>query len=181
MNCNSKQNVNGNIQDYVQLLSANQHRIYAYILSMLHNSSDADDIMQETAVVMLDKFSEFKVGTDFVAWGIAIAHYRILKFRNNQKGKCAQLSDEAIGAIDADAIKVLRETDYRMDALRHCIGKLPEKELQLIQLRYDKELSVKVIARKYGKNIRAIYRAISRSHELLLHCIQNKLMSEVEE
>ena len=68
---------------FLHLLTANHHRIYAFIMTLVPNSNDADDIMQETTTVMLKKFGEFELGTDFVAWGIAVAHYVILSFKNN--------------------------------------------------------------------------------------------------
>ena len=39
-------------KEFVRLLLANQNRIYAFILTLVSNWSDADDVMQETAEVM---------------------------------------------------------------------------------------------------------------------------------
>ncbi len=37
-----------------------------------------DDVLQDTLAVMWKKFDNFKIGTDFVAWGKTIARYKIM-------------------------------------------------------------------------------------------------------
>ena len=44
--------------DFLQLLLNNQMRIYAFILSLVRNYDDADDLMQDTANTMWQKYSE---------------------------------------------------------------------------------------------------------------------------
>jgi DNA-directed RNA polymerase specialized sigma24 family protein len=44
----------------------NDKSIYVYILSLVSNTNDADDIMQETAAVLWRKFSEFNPDMAFV-------------------------------------------------------------------------------------------------------------------
>ncbi|MCK5000630.1 MAG: hypothetical protein KAS23_13890, partial [Anaerohalosphaera sp.] len=67
---------------FFHLFMTHRKSLYAFILASIHNYSDADDILQETATVMWRKFSGFEQGTDFVAWGITIARLRVLKFFN---------------------------------------------------------------------------------------------------
>ena len=38
----------------------NQKQFHAYILMMVHNYQDAEDLIQEAAIVMLEKFPEFQ-------------------------------------------------------------------------------------------------------------------------
>ena len=41
---------------FLRLFLQNQRRLYAYILTLLPNRADADDVLQETSLVMWDKF-----------------------------------------------------------------------------------------------------------------------------
>ncbi|HRS72819.1 MAG TPA: hypothetical protein P5175_13345, partial [Anaerohalosphaeraceae bacterium] len=45
--------------EFVSLLTAQQTRIYAYILSLVPNFSDADDILQDTTKIMWERFDDF--------------------------------------------------------------------------------------------------------------------------
>ena len=66
---------------YVQ----NQKRIYGYILSVVSNWSDVEDILQDTTSLMWKKFDEFTEGTSFSGWGIQIAKYKVLEFRRKNR------------------------------------------------------------------------------------------------
>jgi RNA polymerase sigma-70 factor (ECF subfamily) len=165
-------------ENFLQLLMANHKRIYAYVLGMVSNRSDADDLMQETTTVMWRKFSEFEVGTDFVAWGVTIAKYRILSFRQKHHGSLVQFSDEAIKALQADSKSMLNEMDVRIDAMKKCMTKLGEHDSNLIQMRYVQDLTVKIVAKRIGRSIHTVYKSLARIHDMLLQCIRKQLKAE---
>ena len=50
--------------EFVQLLTTHQSRMFAYILSLLGNRTQAEDVMQETNAVLWRKAHEFKLGTN---------------------------------------------------------------------------------------------------------------------
>src|SRR4051794_41905793 len=58
------------------LMTRHQRQIFSYIYVLVHNRSDAEDLLQETSLVICEKFNEFKEGTDFVAWACQIAYWR---------------------------------------------------------------------------------------------------------
>ena len=66
---------------FMRLFLQSERRILGFILSLVPNLSDAEDLLQETCSIMWNKFEQFENGTDFVAWGISIARYRVLTFR----------------------------------------------------------------------------------------------------
>src|SRR5207249_11545384 len=57
---------------FLPLFLQNQRRLYAYILTLLPNRADADDVLQEASLVMWDKFDERAPPSDFTAWGCRI-------------------------------------------------------------------------------------------------------------
>src|SRR4051812_34190449 len=61
----------------VALLTRHQRQIFSYIYVLVPNRADAEDLLQETSVVVCEKFHEFKEGTDFVAWACQIAYWRV--------------------------------------------------------------------------------------------------------
>lgn len=54
-------------QEFVQLFSRDSWRLYRYILSAVLNHSDAEDILQNTSVVLWNKFDSFEPGSNFLA------------------------------------------------------------------------------------------------------------------
>ena len=73
---------------FVSLLVPNQRRIQAFILMLVPNISDADDIYQETLTEMWNKFSTFQEGTDFVAWAITIVQFHLKQYNQRSIKFC---------------------------------------------------------------------------------------------
>src|SRR5215218_100140 len=65
---------------FLRLFLQNQRRLYAYILTLLPNRADADDVLQETSLVMWDKFDPADPPTDFLAWARRVAYHKVLDF-----------------------------------------------------------------------------------------------------
>ena len=57
------------------LMTRHQRQIFSYIYTLVPNRPDAEDLLQETSLVICEKFREFEVGTDFVAWACQIAYW----------------------------------------------------------------------------------------------------------
>ena len=73
-------------QDFVALFLAHQARIYAFIVTLLGNRSDADDVLQETGITLFQKFSTFQPGTDFLAWACRVAKNKVMDFGSAAAG-----------------------------------------------------------------------------------------------
>jgi len=69
---------------FVRLLTQSERRVYGYILKMVVDWNDADEILQETNVRLWEEFDRFQPGTDFAAWAIRVAHYQVLTWRKRR-------------------------------------------------------------------------------------------------
>src|SRR3954462_13667886 len=59
------------------LMTRHQRQIFSYIYTLVPRRHDAEDLLQETSLVICEKFPEFEIGTDFVAWACQIAYWRV--------------------------------------------------------------------------------------------------------
>jgi len=160
---------------FVKLLTANYARIYAYIITMVPNDSDADDLMQETASVMWENFSKFEAGTNFVSWAVTIAKYQILSYRKKHKRSRLLLSDQAYDLLVTETEKMQEQSQDRLQALRGCLKKLSVKDRQFIKMRYYEGASARIVAQKVGTSMDAVYRYTARLNHWLLGCVQRTL------
>lgn len=165
-------------EEFIRLLMSSQHRIYAFVLTLIPHTSDADDIMQETSAVMWRKYSDFKAGTDFVAWGIRIAHNKILEFRRNRATRSMQFSDNVCDIMARDCITHYDLTQVKLDALDNCISKLKEGDRTLVRERYEQNCSIKDLANKLNCPLYTVYRAIGRIHDMLIRCMRQFMTRE---
>lgn len=162
-------------EKFATLLGTAQRKLFLYILSLAGNPADAEDILQETNLVLWRKFAEFREGTDFVAWATKVAFYEVLKFRERQgrQGQC--FSDSLLELLSADATRLLQEADARREALIYCLGKLRPAIRRMIELRYQLEADVRKVAEQIGRSVEATRRALHRARTALLKCIQKTL------
>lgn len=160
-------------QDFVSLISLNQRRILAYVIMLIPNRSDAEDILQETIAVMWEKKSEFVSGTDFVAWGIRIANFKILNYRKKAVKTCQMIiNDKQFNRFEKQAVERSGCAEEMLFKLDQCLKKISEPDRQLLSMKYSKNKSVKEISSRINKSIRSVYLNLSRIHGLLLECIE---------
>lgn len=170
MECDHSNKADG----FLNCLMQRQMRIYAFILSMVRNYEDADDILQDTVNTMWQKYPESQPINDFVAWGIQIAYYKILDYRKKQKGNIhIQYNDQLFETMLPVVKEADRHADGRLEKLKDCLKKLSPRESKFIELRYYQDLKPRQISPLLGLSILNVYKIMSRIHSRLLQCVTN--------
>ncbi len=164
---------------FIRLLMENERRIYAYIYSLIGNRADAEDILQETSIVLWDKFSSFdQQSGNFIAWSFRVAYLTTQNFRRKQGRSKVFFSSNLSDAIAEKTSTMVRELDRRHDHLANCIKRLTPSDQELLNLRYDLDASVESVAKKSGRTIQAIYKALSRTRAVLSDCVNRSMSLE---
>lgn len=160
---------------FLSLLMTHQRRINSYILSVVPNFSDADDIMQETIAVMWKKFGEFQAETDFDRWGLKIAYYCILNYRK-RKGKDKLVFSETLFQQIHDVAKETpHDADERITYLRQCIQALTSPDQRLLKARYELNCSAEGLADQLGRSVQYVYKHLARIHHTLSLCVKRTI------
>lgn len=165
--------------EFVRLLTRHERQVYAYILSLVPNWADADEILQETNMRLWDQFERFKSGTDFGAWARTVAHYQVLTFRKRVGRERVHFSQEFVDAVQAEYDAPSKEPpDERRDALANCIEKLSPGQQEMLRRAYNSEHSIKDVAGQLKRPVGAVYKALSRIRRALYDCVSNSLRNE---
>src|SRR3954464_1132388 len=88
---------------FLRLFLQNERRLYAYVLTLLPNRADADDVLQEASLVMWNKFDPDRPPDDFTAWGCRIAYYKVLDFGKKSQRCRVRFSQETLEQLAATA------------------------------------------------------------------------------
>jgi RNA polymerase sigma-70 factor, ECF subfamily len=163
---------------FLRLFLENERRIYAFIVSILPNLSDAEDVLQETSLILWQKFSQFEIGTDFVAWACRVAQLRVMKFYEKRGRSKLQFDAAALEAVANEAIGMAPLLEDRHHALAQCLEALNPRDRDLLQRRYADDASPQQIAGQVGRSIHAIYKALSRIHDGLMECVRRRMSKE---
>lgn len=157
------------------LMTQHQRRIFAYIHALVPTRADAEDLLQETSLVIVEKFHEFRPGTDFVAWAFQIAWWRVRAARQKFARAKVVFDDEVLEAVAATAATMHEEVSERHEALARCLQKLHPRDRDLLLTRYEPGCGVEEAAQRSGRSIEAAYKALARLRKLLFDCVTQEL------
>ena len=165
-------------QEFMELLTRHDRALGVYVHSLVNSSADADDILQQTKLILWRCFAQFESGTNFLAWARKTAFYQVLTHRRQTKREHLPLSEETLEALHDEVSLAHREGLTRREALRACLAKLPAEHRQLVTLRYFEDLEIEQVAERIRSTVAAVYRALSRVRFALMGCVEKELTKE---
>src|SRR5690606_1942058 len=88
-----------NAEEFTRLYAECQKRLFIYISLLMPNTADAHDVLQDTNLVLWQKFEQFEPGTSFFAWAREVARYRVLRYRQIHSRDCLPVQPEILDAV----------------------------------------------------------------------------------
>lgn len=164
--------------DFVRQLVQHQNKIHAFILALVPDWNDADDILQDTAEVMWRKYGNNIKIDNFAALGIGIARNIIYSHYRNKKKQESLLQDDILENVAGFAQELSSYADERISVLRNCLAKLAVKDKELIRLRYEEGLNVKSVAQVSKRSVDGLYKSLGRIHDSIMRCVRSGLARE---
>lgn len=159
------------------LMMKHQRQIFSYIYTLVPDRNDAEDLLQETSLVLCEKFHEFKLGTDFVAWACQVALWRIRAARLKYARSKVLFDQDVVEAVAQTASELGGEVPERHEALAICLKKLNPRDREMVLTRYEPGGGVESAAQRSGRSMPAAYKALARVRKLLLDCVTQQLTS----
>ncbi len=161
---------------YITLLNESQSRLFAYLYAHVLNMADAEDLYQQVAMVLWEKFDQFVPGTDFGSWGIRVAELTIKNFLRGKRRSKVVFSEEVMQRIVDRQTQTSQEAAAaRTEALQSCLRRLPQRDRQLVDRCYGGDFKIKEIAADEGRSAGAVYTALCRIRQALLACIERTI------
>ena len=163
------------IDAFVRLLGQNQRRVFLYVMTLVPNWNDAEEIVQEANLVLWREFAQFQLGTNFAAWACKVAFHQVLAWRKKKQRDRLEFSPAFMDAVAEEAAAAMDALEDRSQALAGCIGKLPEPHREMLKLRYSDGLAIEAIAKQLDRTVEAVYRALSRIRQAIHACVSQTL------
>lgn len=161
--------------EFTKLLLENERAIYGFIYSLTHDRGASEELRQELAERLWQKFDEFDRGRPFIAWSIGFARLLVFEWRRRQSKLPIPLEDEALNKLaDAAAARVGKGEEIH-EALQECAKNLTDLQRKTLHQRYYEETSVAQMAKALGRTQMAVYKVLKRVHQSLAGCLREKL------
>jgi RNA polymerase sigma-70 factor (ECF subfamily) len=152
--------------------------VSAFISSMVPKFEDADDILQQVAVAIVQDYDRYDKERSFVAWAIGIARNKILMYRRKKAHERSVLDAEAMNTVAEVYEHDSGEFDDMRRALRTCIKKARVRWQKILEMRYSRGLSTTRIAEQLGMTQNAIFITLHRIRLALRDCIMREISSK---
>lgn len=165
-------------EHFIQLFTRHQRPLYLFILSQLGSTQDAEEVLQNTNVVLLTKASQFQAGTKFFAWACQVARFEVLQFRQSRHRDRLRFSAEFVDALARDPAFASDDWERRKLALEACLAKLRPEDRDLIRQRYQPGIHGKDLAEDLSRPANSVYQSLGRIRRSLLECIQRRIAAE---
>jgi len=162
-------------EEFVVLLSRHERMLGAYVMTMVPQPADADDILQEAKVVMWRAFGQFTPGTSFAAWARKVCFHQVLSFRKRRHRDRLDFSEAFLTAVADEVEQSSERLGQREQALQGCLAKLSPDHRQVLELRYHEGLELEAMSERLGRTTTALYRLLSRLRQSLHGCITQSL------
>jgi RNA polymerase sigma-70 factor (ECF subfamily) len=162
-------------EEFVGLLNAAHGLLLRYVMSLVANRHDAEDVLQRASLVMWRRFSTFEAGTDFIAWATTVAFYEARNFQRVTGRSRVEFDDDLMRTLAAERVEHVRHWSLRAEALEHCTHKLDAASRQLVKAIYTDGVQVVDLARRQGCAPKTISNKLTFIRRALAECVQRRM------
>jgi RNA polymerase sigma factor (sigma-70 family) len=110
-----------------------QTTVSAYVRSLILNYHDSEDVIQNIALVFVDKFEQVGPSRDLIPWALKVARYEVANYFRARNRERKFFDEEAMQRIEYAYQSIHAETDEVKAALHECIKKLRGRPREMLK------------------------------------------------
>lgn len=157
---------------FVQLFAQSRDDIFSYIFSLLPHWSDAEDVFQQTSLVLWQKFGDFQPGTDFRAWACTVALNTVRNFRRVAGRDRLQFNDGLLEQLALERAEHPKRDSQTRNFMAECIAKLSDDQRTLLSRAYAAGSTIKRLAEDLQRSPQTIYNRLNLIRRSLIECVR---------
>jgi len=150
-----------------------QPTVAAFIHSLVRDPHAAEDLLQQTAERVVERYGQYDPNRPFLPWVMTIAKHCVFDQarRDGRKTKVTLLGEAAEAVVDAFAAEPPLDQSA-VASLRKCLERLTPKARQAVGLRYGNDWKPKRIAEHLGMTANAATVMLHRAKAALRTCLE---------
>jgi RNA polymerase sigma-70 factor (ECF subfamily) len=165
-------------REFLRCYTSHEPAIRAYVRRLVPLRADADDVMQEVAVVLWEKFEQFRSGGDFRAWAFGVARLEVLIWLRDKGRDRLVLNQDVAELLAEETQREEPRLARQREALESCLEKLERPQRELLVATYQPQARIQAIAAQSGRSVAGFYQWLYRMRRLLLDCARRGLAME---
>lgn len=165
-------------EQYTLTFLRSERELLRYIMVLLPNFTDAQDVLQETAIVLWKKFDDYDPAQPFVPWAKGFAAYEVKRHLRQAQHQGRSLDEHLVDRVLARREELASELDRQRELLHGCLEKLQPSQRKVVKSYYFDHDSVEHIAVLNGRSVQAVYKSLQRIRASLLECVRREMRRE---
>lgn len=146
-----------------------------YIFSAIRDYHATEDILQEIAILITKKASDFDFDRPVSPWLTGIAKMYIRRWFQQSVRRPSHISFDMLDQCLTDhSVFEPSEMARRETFLADCLKTLPSTQRRIMSLRYEEGVSCDQVSKMMNRSIQSIYATIKRLKNILRECIDTK-------
>ena len=166
-------------QRFLSLFLRSEQEIFRYVAALVPNATDAEDIVQQTALALWEKFDAYDPALPFTPWACRFALNKAHQWIERWQRWQALLEHGLAEELAHRRQELQPEFDLRLRHLKDCLGKLPQGQRSLVEGYYYERTGIETLAEQSGRSPAATYKMLQRIRHTLRLCVEGQTTPEV--
>jgi RNA polymerase sigma-70 factor (ECF subfamily) len=157
-----------------------QSGLKEYVAGLLGGRDGVEDLVQETNLFLWQRREEFVQGSNFRAWAMRVAWFKVMAERRDRlrEGRVA-FSESMLEQLASRSEERMGQSDLRLEALRRCLSRARPQDRKILEWKYSRRASLTELADEHGCAPNAMHKMISRLRIALRHCVEKQLSEDL--
>jgi RNA polymerase sigma-70 factor, ECF subfamily len=156
---------------FAERMVRNERRLFGYVVTLLPNRDEAEEVFQETCLTLWKSWQTYDVQRDFMSWACGVARNKVREHCRRRQQWGLSFDDDLLETLADTRLRVEATLDAHAEALSDCLGKLRERQRQLVEKCYTGTRTIKAIAEEMKLAPQSLTMRLQRIRKILLDCI----------
>lgn len=155
--------------------------LMGYAFALLRDWSQAEDVVQDAFIVVMNRWSDFRPGTSLFRWVREIVRHKAQEARRARSRQASPLDEALLAQVAETVEKHLDEGAAERQSLIHralerCMSFLNARAVEILAGFYGRSESCEAIAGRQNRSVNAIRLSLSRLRKQLHECMTRQLL-----
>ena len=160
-------------QRFLALFLRSEREIFRYVAALVPSVIEAEEIVQQTAITLWEKFDHYDSTRPFTPWACRFALNKTRQWIERRQRWQALLAQGLAEELARRREELRPEWERRFAHLEGCVAKLPEAERAVVEGYYHRRSGIDALAAESGRTVEATYKMLQRIRRVLKRCIEN--------
>ncbi len=160
---------------FTRLWTDAQPTVSQYVASLIRDQWAARDVLQNTSLALLRKFSAYDPSRPFLPWALGVAKFEILGHRRDVARNRLVCDSDFLEKYTQAWAEVAPPINDEASALRDCVSELKGRPRTIIKLRYAEGQTSETIANELKLTAANVRTILKRIRETLKQCVEKRM------